>query len=551
MIESRIGVSVSCVCCGFRSAREGIQSKPGSLIHPLPNQDYLTDHSKDIASSLPNNKRLLLLHQDRVSTNHSPNNLRFQRSSLPISTTKPKEPKSGFQSLGRSEPTKKKDQLSSQVASEATIMRASLSTLLTTYTPRPPPTDARSRALLIRSIATSLFACGDYSKTPKKRPSTLQLTDFIPGELSVDAQQPPATGACFIRDRESFDLRLIEAANSDRLLSFQVQAMIHDPAIRDFILDSIERHAKQLICSKFGCHILREAVSLSTRLLLATTELARSNLLVYACDEHSSRVLQTLAKLSRVFAISFLEEFLGSWSHLSTRISAIFLFAVCLVQVCQDEEAHRAVKLKLRQVCRKRASAIPKHHKRVLVSFLETCTEADLHQFYLLLRFEDRFVQLMDDKYMVYILMVFLNRRFERATRDTINAFRSDSQQLLASKFFKFMLEKLFRSPHTPISACLGLEVSLKLEHASNNDYSSVSEVDQIYLFQVTPSNLTAISSRTIENIARLVAAHHSRLRQVAGGTRTLMSTQSTEQPVLSVERRKSFKRLHGTPSQT
>ena len=237
-------------------------------------------------------------------------------------------------------------------------------------------------------------------------------------------------------------------ATKNRIESAALQQYVVESELSQHFVDLVHKCRKALMADKLGCHVLRRAVLKSASLRSSVMATAQHRLLEYSSCEHSSRVLQALARFDEPLRMECLRVFSRHWKFLAAHISAIYLYTVCLELTANSHP----IFTEFRKIFVNNLELVikSKNSKRVLVSYLEYCGEYDLNLFFGALGFGTFFVKRMDDKYMVYIFSVFLAREYEDAVDILISNLKNNMRQLLATKYFKFLLHRIQQKIHNP-----------------------------------------------------------------------------------------------------
>jgi hypothetical protein len=236
----------------------------------------------------------------------------------------------------------------------------------------------------------------------------------------------------------------VSLAKDARLNSAALQLLLEEDDCSPDLMALLEATKAELLKDKLGCHVVRRALAKSQSFKTSVTRLVEPCIVDLACNEYSSRVLQALAAADSSFACRFVRSFLDHWKQLSSHISAVFLFSVCLQLAPKLDATVAEVGEQLL-----RLSADPmnsRNNKRVLVSYLEYCEPTFVVKFYEILGFETRFTERMDDKYMVYIFSVFLARGYPKAANLLMAQMSCRLAALLNSRYFRFLLCKVYNS---------------------------------------------------------------------------------------------------------
>jgi hypothetical protein len=208
--------------------------------------------------------------------------------------------------------------------------------------------------------------------------------------------------------------------------------------LENLAIDSLET----LVYHKHGCHVLRRLLPKSKKLTAAAIDFSRKRIIELSTQEYSSRVLQQLVLLDPQFRDATLRKFSIKLTLLTRNLSAIFLLTACLKHSPNPNPIISKIGDQLlRSVV---DNQLPRFTKRVLVSYVEYCTEDRLDQFYHALGFETSFASTFNDKYMVYIFRLYLIRGHQQARRTFLESVSSDLPSLMRTKFFTFLMMKIY-----------------------------------------------------------------------------------------------------------
>ena len=201
----------------------------------------------------------------------------------------------------------------------------------------------------------------------------------------------------------------------------------------------LSKYLTMLLNHKFGCHLLRIAIVKSSLLFQTLKDyLKTTSLISVSLNEQSSRVLQVFATLDQDFICRFMICFSKNWEGMSISISAVFILASCLKNTKDRTQVSKIGDILASKMNFQKQN---RFNKRILVNYLEYCDESYLKTFFSILEFENRFIERMDDKYMVYIFSVFLAREHPPAIetiRSVVN--HQNFETLLKTAHFKFFI---------------------------------------------------------------------------------------------------------------
>ena len=236
----------------------------------------------------------------------------------------------------------------------------------------------------------------------------------------------------------------LKKVKQSKKASIQIQGLIESGEASQKLMDLIKFNTPALIEDPFGCYIVRKASIDFKEIRKVATETVMKDVLRLAGNDHSSRVMQTLATYSKLLRTMCMKELSENWEFVLSRISTIFLLSVCL----RYTENTNLEFLKIGITLRNHPSLLfeCKNNKRVLVSYLEYCQEEEMEVFFKLLSFDKFFVKRMDDKYMVYIFSIFLSRIKEKAKCILMREITTQPSILLDSGNFRYLLFRVFNN---------------------------------------------------------------------------------------------------------
>ena len=242
-----------------------------------------------------------------------------------------------------------------------------------------------------------------------------------------------------LESSESFmEMVLKDKVKSACFQSYILQCeMIHPRLVR---LADINK--QRLIDDRYGNYILLKMCERSEYLLESTILYARDHFSELAVQEFGSKLIQVLMRMRPDMREFVLQKICEGWKHLTRKTPAIFMVTSCLRISPNYERRFKMIGRSLYQ----QASQIlmPKYQKRVLVSYLEYCEENELEDFYNLLDFENKLLELFDDKYMVYIFRILLKRGNQSSERILLRWTKGARiWTFMKCKYSKFLLAKI------------------------------------------------------------------------------------------------------------
>ena len=375
--------------------------------------------------------------------NHGQENLRFNISASKIKLDKARHGEFSFKA-----PQKQTSDSRNRWFPEAGSVRGQLELL---YDIENGRAISRTNAFLHKFMSKMHMYC----REPVRIDSDRKVDRILNNEFNLLRENPPPQLLRHIERFSELDWTTVSlehffhivAKDKQQSTAFQI-FMLSLEQLPTSIACLFDRLVSELIKDKVGCHALKRAITKSPSLMRAVRRKSFEDLYRLSCNQYASRVLQSLAALDSCFREEFIKLFSQRWKNLSNHISAIFLLSVCLKATSEDNCDF----LQLGRSMRESFSLViqVKNYKRLLVTILEYCCEEDLLRFYLLLKLDSDFVKRMDDKYMVYIFSVFLAREYEDAVDILISNLKNNMRQLLATKYFKFLLHRIQQKIHNP-----------------------------------------------------------------------------------------------------
>ena len=164
-----------------------------------------------------------------------------------------------------------------------------------------------------------------------------------------------------------------------------------------------------LLLDKFGCHVLRRVCLASDQVMRSICDLTTSQFCTYSKNEHSSRVMQTLAAVQPLFASACLNLVCLHWKTSVEEVPIYYLLSICLKHVENHTDAFQNIGLQL--YSHKSDLLEFKYLKKILCIYLEFCKHTEVGRFYKDLDFENEFKRRYQDKHMVNILRVLVQVR--------------------------------------------------------------------------------------------------------------------------------------------
>lgn len=233
----------------------------------------------------------------------------------------------------------------------------------------------------------------------------------------------------------------LELACGDKSTSMQLQSTIlscGDEEVKEYT-EYGKKSYSSLLTERYGSFVLQKLIRRSVAFAGFVKKQLQEDFSKYAMNEFSSRIIQILAENDGEFLEVVLNQFCLKWRKLLKSISAVFCISACIKLVpqrCHDRILDLLVKdahVMLRS----------KHHKRILVSFLDVCSHQHLDAIYRILIHQRSLTEVFNDKYLVYISKCFVRRRHIGFLQTLMDFFKYHIEEIRAAKYFKFFLVKI------------------------------------------------------------------------------------------------------------
>ena len=128
------------------------------------------------------------------------------------------------------------------------------------------------------------------------------------------------------------------------------------------------------------------------------------------------------------------------WLH---NFSSVFLLTVCIKQA-KDQSEYRFVAQMLADD--KDNLLKSKYFKRVLVSYIEYCSQAQMHVIARTIQIVDYLPEYLNDKFASFIILMFLKRSYDPVVNKMSDSIQYSLKTMLRKKHFKFVMMKAIQS---------------------------------------------------------------------------------------------------------
>ena len=87
-----------------------------------------------------------------------------------------------------------------------------------------------------------------------------------------------------------------------------------------------------------------------------------------------------------------------------------------------------------------------KYFKRVLVSYIEYCSQAQMHKIARIIQVVEYLPEYLNDKFASFIILMFLKRLYEPVMNKLAESIQYSLKALLWKKHYKFVMMKVIQS---------------------------------------------------------------------------------------------------------
>ena len=199
---------------------------------------------------------------------------------------------------------------------------------------------------------------------------------------------------------------------------------------------------EDLLDDKFGNYILQQAIldSPAFRAMLEPRMISRFSTLIV--KEYSSRVMQTMVRVSDSFRHSALNWFASSdLLRMLADLPTVFLLTATMQAVQSPSEL---APLKNVLISKTNQSILDnKNYKRVMMSYIEKCPEEELDLVFSYLKLASSFWQLLDEKFGSLVVCSLVSRAHEPTLQILLHFLQNDLCMLLKAKYFKIFIFRL------------------------------------------------------------------------------------------------------------
>jgi hypothetical protein len=223
-----------------------------------------------------------------------------------------------------------------------------------------------------------------------------------------------------IRQFQSTDWSLIprrefiQLATQEIFSSVAMQGYIWSCQVPVAFENLVKETTHALIFDQYGCQVVRKLIHKSKSVLeFLIREIDSTNFAKLCVHSYASKVLQTLAEISRGFRIKCMELIIVEWDKIKRSICSNYLLTICLKNTDPHEIIFRQVGDAI--LIKSDKNLRDKYTKRFLVNYVEYCSFSQLASIYNHIHMEKSLSNKSKDRYVVFIFMSFVRRGLKRA----------------------------------------------------------------------------------------------------------------------------------------
>lgn len=228
----------------------------------------------------------------------------------------------------------------------------------------------------------------------------------------------------------------VEWATNDKERSLALQMFIErcPPEILSIVGELSLQNIEFLVVHRQGSYVVQKIISRSPLFRKCIGISMTMEFEEYVQNEFSSRVLEKLAALSRNFRNLTIKLFCKDWEQLIRNLPAVMFLCGCIKDV--SEEANIGM-IKGHLLANQDLLFTSKRYKKVLMVFVEVCNSRDLHSMFLGMMKQKTFIEILNDKLLVYVVIVMIRRGLPQAINLLMEGLWHRMPVLLDCKYFK------------------------------------------------------------------------------------------------------------------
>lgn len=206
-----------------------------------------------------------------------------------------------------------------------------------------------------------------------------------------------------------------------------------------WLAESVWSCINRIIVMKSSSTILNRLASKSNTFHENLSNYCIQNLSKLIVEHNPGKLIQSFLQSDQQFRKVCLNFFKSNLDLCMKNFTALFLLTVAIKHSHSDSE-YAFIKDKL--VADWKRYLQSKYFKRLIVSYVEYCGQAELVEMHRLLKLSSQFLVYLNDKFRAFILLMFLKREFEDVTEYFCHQIRTNFRKLFKARYFKFLVLK-------------------------------------------------------------------------------------------------------------
>lgn len=299
-------------------------------------------------------------------------------------------------------------------------------------------------------------------------------------------------------------------ASSENILDWATQSKSSSLMLQNFVegcsevslvkmVQFIGVNIGSLVSHKYGSYLLQKMIVRDPNVLEGVSSYCKAHFLELANNEFSSRIMQRLIEQSQDFRKYSMSCFKLNLEPYLQCVAAGFLVSSGIVR--SQSELERDI---ISDYLRSNPSTWieNKYFKKIVVTYLDKCSEEKMNAFFVLLNIEDSILSYLQDKHSCFILLKFLERGHIETTTLLINSIKNRPMEAIRLKFFGYFVGQLLKKDEV---RDLAFKISLILRSLSQENFRQL--MKETVMYQVYSGALSVVAligeQRTIEQSVR------------------------------------------------
>jgi len=289
----------------------------------------------------------------------------------------------------------------------------------------------------------------------------------IPSFQKIPAAEkwPPIdrdSAAALALEHELQELSRDEAARS---ISESKEASLKLQIALSFCQEPLAQKVVSILCEKltfymkhpFGSYVVQRASNRDLQFMDLVSNRCIEHFEEFIQDEFASRIIQKIVETKQSFRDSVVRLFSLNLSKYLEFGPAVFI----LITLIECSQGSKATNFIMDYIVNEPKLLNNKNFKKIVASYLEHCSEAELPRLVNLLHLNKKLLPCLNDKFKVILILLLVQRGCEEFTEKICRMLVQKTSLVFESKYFKFLLIKLIernkldfcRKVHTAITS--------------------------------------------------------------------------------------------------